>query len=76
MNQKEQLRNSFEKAIIDRGLTPDESKIFMGLLDKLKPNETDMKAFEHEMCEGIPFEGGMGFTEALTGLLIANNLTK
>lgn len=51
-----------------RGLTDDEAKTFLDLLDKVKLTQEDINAFESEMNEGIPFEGGMSFSEALTAL--------
>lgn len=60
------------KSIQARGLNEIEAKQFMELLDKVQPTEEDTKSFYKEMAEGIPFEGGMGFTEALTGMKISN----
>lgn len=57
-----------KKQLTDRGLTPLESEIFIELLEKLKATPEDIEAFYTEMEQVIPFEGGMGFTEALTGL--------
>lgn len=51
-----------------RGLTDEEAKTFLVLLDKVKLTQEDIDAFESEMNEGIPFEGGMSFSEALTAL--------
>ena len=56
------------KSLLDRGLTEDEAKQFTTLLEKLTPTQEDIDAFYREMEQGIPFEGGMCFTEALTGL--------
>mgnify|MGYP003344131537 CR=1 FL=1 len=56
------------ESLLDRGLTEDEAKQFTPLLEKLTPTQEDIDAFYREMEQGIPFEGGMCFTEALTGL--------
>ncbi len=55
-------------SLIERGLSEEESKTFLDLLNKIKLTDEDINGFYQEMEEGIPFEGGMGFTEALTGL--------
>ena len=51
-----------------RGLTDKQIIQFLSILEDLKPTEEDYEAFDSEMEEGIPFEGGMSFTEALTAL--------
>ena len=56
------------KNLINRGLTPEEANTFLELLNKFKPTKDDIEGFEEEMNNAIPFEGGIGFTEALTGL--------
>ena len=56
------------KSLVDRGLTEAEAEQFYSLLEKVKPTAEDEAAFDHECDEAIPFEGGAGFTEALTGL--------
>lgn len=66
---KAQLESDL-KALQVRGLTESEAQTFIDLLKKIKPTEEDTTAFDTEMEEGVPFEGGMGFTEALTGLII------
>ena len=60
-----------QKNLEARGLSEAEAEQFMQLLDKVKPTEKDLEGFDKEMAEGVPFEGGMGFTEALTGLKIS-----
>jgi hypothetical protein len=59
------------KALRERGLSADEALAFINLLNKITPTKEDTKGFYTEMDEGIPFEGGMGFTEALTGIKIS-----
>ena len=66
-----QLNDSYKENLINRGLSEAEADQFLALLDKVKSTEEDLSGFDHEMSEGIPFEGGMGFTEALTGMKIA-----
>jgi hypothetical protein len=55
----------------ERGLSDEQISQFLSILDVLTPTEEDYEAFDSEMNEGIPFEGGMGFTEALTALKIS-----
>jgi len=66
----EPLYNSYMKALQERGLSEDEARIFLNLMVKVKPTQKDEEAYTHECNEAIPFEGGMGFTEALTALSI------
>jgi len=58
-------------SLLDRGLNEAEADQFLNLLAKIKPTEADLEGFDVEMESGIPFEGGMGFTEALTGLKLS-----
>jgi len=64
-----------EKRLIEslklRGLSNEEAETFMSILNKINPTKEDIEGFDIEMGNGIPFEGGMGFTEALTGLKIS-----
>ena len=57
--------------LIERGLSDEEAKIFLGLLRKISLTKKDYEAFDSVMENDIPFEGGMSFTEALTGLKIS-----
>jgi len=56
------------ESLTQRGLTETEANIFLDLLKKVKLTDEDLDGFYEEMDSGIPFEGGMGFSEALTGL--------
>jgi hypothetical protein len=56
------------ETLTQRGLTETEANVFLDLLEKIKPTDEDLEGFYTEMENGIPFEGGMGFSEALTGL--------
>lgn len=56
------------ESLMRRGLTETEANIFLDLLKKVKLTDEDLEGFYTEMENGIPFEGGMGFSEALTGL--------
>ena len=60
---------SKENCLLEFGLNKEESKVFLSLLDKMKIPKHQYDNFMNEMEEGIPFEGGMCFNEALTGLL-------
>ena len=57
--------------LIERGLSDEEAKIFLGLLRKISLTKKDYEDFDSVMENDIPFEGGMSFTEALTGLKIS-----
>lgn len=57
------------KILMERGLSKKEANRFMELLHVMIPTKEDTDNFYKEMEEAIPFEGGMGFTEALTGLV-------
>ena len=50
------------------GLSNDDIELFFKLLNKIIIPEEWIDAFYHTMEDSIPFEGGMGFSEALTGL--------
>lgn len=56
------------ETLTQRGLTETEANVFLDLLEKINPTDEDLEGFYTEMENGIPFEGGMGFSEALTGL--------
>lgn len=58
----------YVKVLQERGLSKSEAETFMDLLNKINPTKEDFDSFEYEMNQGICFEGGMGFTEALAGL--------
>ena len=60
------------KSLQERNLTLKEAVEFIRLLCKIKPTAEDEESYDTESEEGIPFEGGMGFTEALTALVRAN----
>jgi len=45
-----------------------EAELFYTLSCKIKPPKEEIDAFYKEMDNGIPFEGGMGTTEAIVGL--------
>jgi hypothetical protein len=62
------VKESNFKALLERGLNQKEAEQFMGLLEKITPTNSDIEGFYEEMEQSIPFEGGMGFVEALTGL--------
>jgi hypothetical protein len=49
-------------------LSIDEAELFYTLSCKIKPPEEEIDAFYKEMENSIPFEGGMGATEAIVGL--------
>lgn len=56
--------------LIKSNLSIDEAKLFYTLSCKIKPPKEEIDAFYREMGSdiGIPFEGGMGTTEAIVGL--------
>lgn len=56
------------ETLTQRGLTETEANAFLDLFEKIKPTNEDLEGFYAEMENIIPFEGGMGFSEALTGL--------
>lgn len=61
--------------LIDRGLTQVEAKLFYDLLMKIKLPEDDIANFNWIIeNDPIPFEAGMGFSDALTGLKISCEL--
>ncbi len=45
-----------------------EAELFYTLSCKIKPPKEEIEAFYIEMDNSIPFEGGMGTTEAIVGL--------
>lgn len=49
-------------------LSINEAELFYTLSCKIKPPKEEIDAFYTEMNNGIPFEGGMGTTEAIVGL--------
>lgn len=49
-------------------LSVGEAEIFYILSHKIKPPKEEIEAFYNEMNNDIPFEGGMGTTEAIVGL--------
>lgn len=58
--------------LTSRGLTNNEATLFHELLKKIILTEEDIQDYETELDHSpIPFEGGMGFIEALTGLKIS-----
>lgn len=59
-----------EKVLIRFGLTKEDASIFQTLLDKMTIPIENLNSFRKEMEAGIPFEGGMFFSEALVGLLL------
>ena len=67
------LMKEDKEALIKRGLNEAEANTLYNLLKKIKLTEGDKAGFNHELEQGIPFEGGMGFSEALTALIYAIN---
>ena len=45
-----------------------EAELFYTLSCKIKPPKEEIESFYREMDNGMPFEGGMGTTEAIVGL--------
>ena len=60
------------QALMERGLSESEANEFIQLLKKITSTDEDVQHFYKEMGEPIPFEGGMFFNEALTGLKLIN----
>lgn len=65
---KQKIRENHFNTLVERGLNKVEAETFINLIDKLAPTNSDIEGFHRELESSIPFEGGMGFTEALTGL--------
>lgn len=61
--------------LVSRGLSETEANQFMALLNKIELTDEDVTDFNFTMNSPIPFEGGMGFTEGLTGMKLANERT-
>lgn len=53
------------------GLDKKDAELFLSLLNKMIISEEDKKSFYNTMDSEIPFEGGMGFSEALIGLRLS-----
>jgi hypothetical protein len=54
--------------LVKSNLSIEEAEIFYSLSCKIKPPIEEIDAFYREMENGIPFEGGIGTTEAIVGL--------
>lgn len=54
--------------LIKSNLSIGEAELFYTLSCKIKPPKEEIEAFYREMDNSIPFEGGMGTTEAIVGL--------
>ena len=61
------------KKLTKSGLTQLEAEIFIALTNKIKPSQKELESFINEYESDIPFEGGIGFMEAIIGL---QNTTK
>ena len=57
-----------EKILNLCGLSNNDIELFFKLLDKIIIPEEWIDAFYRTMEDSIPFEGGMGFSEALVGV--------
>lgn len=59
------------KVLNEMGLTNAETNAFLRLLNKMVLPEKYESSFNIEMEADISFEGGIGFSEALTGMLLS-----
>ena len=57
------------KALEARGLTRTEAIQFYAMIAQIHPTKEDEEGLDKEWEEGLPFEGGMGFTECITQLV-------
>ena len=64
-------KHSIYQVLLKANLVEDEINSFISILNKIKIPEEWIDSFYNEMDNEIPFEGGIGFSEALTGLKIS-----
>ena len=64
-------KHSIYQVLLKANLVEDEINSFISILNKIKISEKWIDSFYNEMDNEIPFEGGIGFSEALTGLKIS-----
>jgi hypothetical protein len=67
-NIEEQVRDYNLTILKIFGISQEDATIFLDIAEKIKVPEHEQKSFDDEFDEGIPFEGGMMFSEVLTAL--------
>ncbi len=68
MPKRKSLKPHYTQMLLKWGMSSRDITSLFRIVHKFKPPEEQVNSFYKEMEQGIPFEGGMGFLEAMIGL--------